>query len=562
MADTVIIVNADGSGNYLNLTDAITGEATIIGEGNRLIFECEGQDYSFSSVINLENLGYDGTGEIVIRGNVTDPYILDEGYFTLEFTNTVMIDAGAGPVVAFENLHLRMAVQNYNCQVITNTDNSETMLGATYDGCILEYTGNMACLTLENKSVTTTPWVYAFRDSVATSQTGEFRMVSGGYAQEIDGTIERSTLDPVVYVSNVDNSAGASLQVIDTAINLTGSDYDVGDIDATYINCSGPTAIGTGHVLVSDFDSQFEGVATGDYTLVGNSILLGEGSTGNNIGADQVSVATLPIINFDNPTPNDGDAVSFTVSNLTGTITVATLAGVDILPILSDTDVEANLSFTVDLYAMASAATGTSLQLPRIGLSSDLYLETSEGVAESTLTYQPKAGWSTVTATSPDLSDGSFGHSVSQDLGITPQAGDVVYYDTNGNALISPSLNYQSDFTEESEFTPFLYQKTGTSEVGSLSYGAEFYPYQGDLVESSDLVMSYDAPDGSYQAVYFEVPSAGPVDLQNPTGVTTVVVSGGTMTMPTSLSAGTEVVAYVPGDNPPNTGGAIYGVTS
>ena len=69
-------------------------------------------------------------------------------------------------------------------------------------------------------------------------------------------------------------------------------------------------------------------------------------------------------------------------------------------------------------------------------------------------------------------------------------------------------------------------------------------------------------PDGSHELIYFEVPDVGSVNLSTPSGVVLGTASSGQISFTADLPMGTKIVAYVPGDNPPNTGGAIYGVTS
>jgi hypothetical protein len=78
-------------------------------------------------------------------------------------------------------------------------------------------------------------------------------------------------------------------------------------------------------------------------------------------------------------------------------------------------------------------------------------------------------------------------------------------------------------------------------------------------IASSLTVTFTGAPDGDYDFVYWDASAA--VVLSTPIEVVTVSILGGEFTTPTLLDPATNVVGFIAGDNPPTTGGAIYGVT-
>ncbi len=227
-------------------------------------------------------------------------------------------------------------------------------------------------------------------------------------------------------------------------------------------------------------------IITSNDTAHSSGLLSGFGVTWDNSNANGIvsfagdGYAVAPsnsVIPLDE-TPEDSAQQSFTTTGLTGPITAATLGGVDILSLLSNTDPETATTYTYDI-SNTEASTGTA----RIGETSTLSITATGGTATQDVTIQPKTGWSVVELSgSLRKETDSEGRkdllkAIDDDLGITTAVGDIVYWNASNNASIGPDGTYTSGLTSAGQFTELVVIQGGTATTPATSEGARFYPY-------------------------------------------------------------------------------------
>lgn len=197
------------------------------------------------------------------------------------------------------------------------------------------------------------------------------------------------------------------------------------------------------------------------------------GNNGGNITAMEArdAVSGVSVTQADD-TPEDGVQQSFTTTGLSGTITAASLGGVDILPLLSDTDPTTATTYTYNISA-TEASTGTA----RINETSTLSVTATGGSPTQDVTIGPITGWGQVTLITPDKTANGLIATLEADLGITISAGDSIYWDTANNASVNNQGVYTSDLTSPGQFTELVVIQGGTPTTVATSEGAAFYPY-------------------------------------------------------------------------------------
>lgn len=180
-----------------------------------------------------------------------------------------------------------------------------------------------------------------------------------------------------------------------------------------------------------------------------------------------------PTVTQTDATPEDGVQQSFTTSGLTGTITAATLAGKNILSLLSDTDPTTATTYTLDVSA-TEASTGQ----PRIGETSTLSITATGGTATQNVVIQPKTGWARVVLAGTLNKDADgFLEALDSALGITSAVGNIIYYDATSSAAITAQGVYTSDLTTAGQSTAFVIQQGGSATTVATSEGGAFYPF-------------------------------------------------------------------------------------
>lgn len=152
-------------------------------------------------------------------------------------------------------------------------------------------------------------------DSVVTGFTGSFKS-----ACQTVNTIARCT------IHNCYQGIRDCLNVIDTVVTGHTTTCFNNNTNVSYCASADATATGTGALTSIDPATAFVNAAAGDFTLAALSPLIGAGSTGNNIGYDQVTGQEEAPAITSHPTATtiiEGDAGSFTVLTVgfTGTPT-------------------------------------------------------------------------------------------------------------------------------------------------------------------------------------------------------------------------------------------------
>lgn len=152
-------------------------------------------------------------------------------------------------------------------------------------------------------------------DSVVTGFTGSFKS-----AVQTVHTVARTT------VHNCYQGIRDALNVIDTVVTGHTSTCFSNNTNVSYCASSDATATGTGSLTGVDPATAFVNAAAGDFTLAALSPLIGAGSTGNNIGYDQITGQEEAPVITSHPTATtviEGDAESFTILTVefTGTPT-------------------------------------------------------------------------------------------------------------------------------------------------------------------------------------------------------------------------------------------------
>lgn len=198
------------------------------------------------------------------------------------------------------------------------------------------------------------------------------------------------------------------------------------------------------------------------------------------LNAAILTTASGPSIAQADTTPEDGVQQTVTCSGMTGPITAATLAGKDILYLLSDTDPSVAITYTLDI-----STTETSEGQPRVGETSTLSFTTAtDGAVTTDVVIQPKTGWArSVMAGTLNKDANGFLASVEADFGVTVSVPDIIYYNAENNANITAQGVYTSDLTSEGQFTELILQQGGSATTTATSEGGAFFPY-GDVAGS------------------------------------------------------------------------------
>lgn len=184
-------------------------------------------------------------------------------------------------------------------------------------------------------------------------------------------------------------------------------------------------------------------------------------------------------------TPLDGAVQTFTFTGVTGPITAATYAGVDVFAGLSGTNPSAPISLTVDV-SLIETATGA----PRIGkLSTVSFTTAADGAITTDVTLQPKTGWAvvnlaatlikTTTTVPPDAIAGikSILLSIDDTLGITTAIGNQLYFKQLYGETCTPQGLYNGGTLLPYQFTEVIIQQGGSSTTVATSYPGAFYPF-------------------------------------------------------------------------------------
>ncbi len=560
MADTTITVNANGTADYLTLSAALAGEAAPIGVGNRLIFQCAGDPESIAGQ-DLAALGYDGTGRIVIRGDVVNPYIPHTGH-ALNFNAQTMFLTGGGPYLDFENIHITNDWTSGSKHLTQGPNGAGQYLGGSLINSRVEFSESSGlAFMFRNATTIDAAWDSIIEDSVILGSN--VIAVLGNYAGGCQSSVDRCTIPSLEYLCNLDANAGTTATATDSALNLTGSSgYYIGSVAPTIDYCGTLDGAGTNPTTIANWDAQFVDAANGDFTLSPTSVLYESGSTGNNIGADQDSTSTAPTLTPTTGTPQDAAIQTFSINNLAGTISAATLAGHNILPLLSSTtivDETTEITFTFDLQSTLAASPNPSEDMPRIGKPSSLSVTIGAETASVDIALQPKAGWAVVDVLGADASvPDSFAKSVEDALGVTVTDGDICYYDTSDNAAINELLQYSSDLNQAGEFTAYVYQQGGTNTTGATSYAAEFYPF-GETEGVTATLTATGIPDGTYLVTLFD--DSRPVTEIVYSGNATFASDAASVTL--ALTAGQQLYGVVrDGSDPSSEGTALKAVTA
>lgn len=316
MADTTKYVDTDHVGGlqdgslsdpYLTLVAGLVAEATTVASGDRFIFECSGATQeTMSGDINLTTLGWDVTGELIVRGDMpANPKQKDATKYELRGRNTTTSfetgTFGTG-TLRLENLQLSVQGSVGNRYLTLSSTFAATVViddccffpdAASTSSAISVIRADSIVDLSESVTINDT-LVYGLSDHVLRC---EYRSNATYAFNRCTFAKDTGQTTGVIVDINAGTASGTTATFTDCAI-----DFDTVGSEGTFSYCATPQGTGTNAVTISTWADEFVDSANDDYTLLESSGLIGTGSTSNNIGVDQTTTAQSPV--FDTATPD------------------------------------------------------------------------------------------------------------------------------------------------------------------------------------------------------------------------------------------------------------------
>lgn len=344
MADTIWYVNPDVIGGlndgtspanaYLSVLDGLIARAQGIAGGDQVIFNCLGASPDIISVvIDLEALGWTGDGNLVFQSDVTVPWVLDNGKYIFEvgnFDKPFYVSNAPNLILQNFQYHVPRGGATYPFYVrntVSGPGAPNILIDQSYVKTHPDFSSNKDVYRIDG-TLAATDLEFIIQDSTISGI--QHSILYANYIDGTDGQLIRSNVQSGRFIFF--GSSNSTYHMIDSTIDKTGEDaYARGSGTIEY--CATNDGEGTFPQIVSNWDIDFEDRANDNYTLTQSASIFADGSTGNNIGADQVTTSTDPS-NF--ISVNGGATISQTAKDVAlvfadfaGTINAVTINDID-----------------------------------------------------------------------------------------------------------------------------------------------------------------------------------------------------------------------------------------